>query len=100
MDTCVCVAVAALLACYGPCSPDQPAFVQAFDGGGGAWEPPEHVTREAVRQRLAFLSACYPLGRPTRGMLRQVFNFFVASGGADSGDGRVARGWPAAGHDT
>ncbi len=80
LDACVCVAVAALLACFG--APGGEA------GGGGpaspAWAQPyeaeargvDAVSKEAVRQRLAFVSGCYSGGRPTRGMLRQVYNFF------------------------
>lgn len=38
--------------------------------------PAQHVTKHSVRQQLAFVSAAYPDARPTRGMLKQVFNFF------------------------
>lgn len=34
------------------------------------------VTKGCIRQRLAFVSAAYPTARPTRGSLKQVFNFF------------------------
>lgn len=38
--------------------------------------PPIPVSKQSVRQQLALVSGCYPLARPTRGMLKQVFNFF------------------------
>ena len=34
------------------------------------------VTKDNVRQRLAYVSSSYPIARPTRGSLKQVFNFF------------------------
>lgn len=34
------------------------------------------VTKGDVRQRLALVSGYYPSARPTRGSLKQVFNFF------------------------
>jgi hypothetical protein len=34
------------------------------------------VTKGDVRQRLALLSGYYPTARPTRGSLKQIFNFF------------------------
>lgn len=36
----------------------------------------QRVDKADVRRRLAHVSACYPAARPTRGSLRQVFNFF------------------------
>ena len=35
-------------------------------------------TKLAVRQHLAAVSAHCPAARPTRGMLRQVYNFFLS----------------------
>ena len=35
-----------------------------------------HVSKADVQQRLAYVSDCYPAARPTRGSLKQVFNFF------------------------
>ena len=34
------------------------------------------VTKQSIRRVLAVISRLYPLARPTRGMLKQVFNFF------------------------
>jgi hypothetical protein len=39
-------------------------------------QAPAPVSKQSVRQRLALVSSCYPLARPTRGMLKQVYNFF------------------------
>ncbi|GFR43385.1 hypothetical protein Agub_g4460, partial [Astrephomene gubernaculifera] len=128
LDTCVCVAVALLLACYGPVtggsgpstppasSADSssaapapshsslPMWVAPYRCEGGVGVPAAaasetsgseataaaggaaavasccHVSKDAVRQRLAYVSAWYPPARPTRGMLRQVFNHFVRAG--------------------
>ncbi|KXZ52061.1 hypothetical protein GPECTOR_10g1084 [Gonium pectorale] len=85
LDTCVCIAVAALLACYGPCGAQSaeaggPAWLQSYAGPGApAGGSP---SKDAVRQRLAFVSGCYPPARPTRGMLRQVYNHFVSPAAA------------------
>lgn len=86
-DTCVCVAVALLLACYTPpSSGETPTWVRPYRGvNPAAWSGLLAISKEAVRQRLAFVSGCYPPGRPTRGMLRQVFNHFVVQHGAGQG---------------
>ena len=34
------------------------------------------VTKQSIRRVLAIISRLYPLARPTRGLLKQVFNFF------------------------
>ena len=34
------------------------------------------VTKHSIRRVLAVVSRLYPLARPTRGMLKQVYNFF------------------------
>jgi hypothetical protein len=93
-DNCVSVAVAILLACFTP--PDAAAAAAAdataapvdcgpqFVAGWTAAQqqqqqqhlPPEPVSKHSVRQRLALVSSCYPAARPTRGSLKQVFNFF------------------------
>lgn len=39
--------------------------------------PAVPVSKQSVRQQLALVSGCYPLARPTRAMLKQVFNFFA-----------------------
>jgi len=75
-DAAVCVVVAALLACFAPPPPgssETPAFVGAW---GDAACPHQSVTKQSVRQQLAWVSAMCPNARPTRGMLKQVFNFF------------------------
>ncbi|EFN58577.1 hypothetical protein CHLNCDRAFT_7874, partial [Chlorella variabilis] len=59
LDVSVCVAVACLLAFY---------RLHEQPGGGSR-------LKLAVRQHLAAVSAHYPAARPTRGSLRQVFNF-------------------------
>ncbi|GAX78930.1 hypothetical protein CEUSTIGMA_g6369.t1 [Chlamydomonas eustigma] len=38
----------------------------------------QKITKLSVRQALAQVSKWYPLARPTRGMLKQVYNFFEA----------------------
>lgn len=50
--------------------------------------PVEAVSKQSVRQRLAWVSGCYPPARPTRGMLKQVFNFFEGRR-----RGAAAAGW-------
>lgn len=96
-DTCVCLAVATLLACFASNeAPDAAAAAgsrvtflaawpaaaakcgnQCMAGGPSVFPvPPQPVTKHSVRQQLAFVSAAYPDARPTRGMLKQVFNFF------------------------
>jgi tRNA A64-2'-O-ribosylphosphate transferase len=45
-----------------------------------------NVSKDAVRIRLAAVSARFPAARPTRGSLKQVYNFFVdAAGGRRPG---------------
>jgi len=89
LDQSVCIAVALLLACYPPLE-DTTATdgAQAGAGSGQFGSPvpfriesgcvvtPRPVTKQSVRQRLAYVSSCYPGARPTQGMLKQVFNFF------------------------
>ena len=41
------------------------------------------VSRDDIRRALAFVSACYPHARPSRGSLRQVYNFLLQSKGSD-----------------
>lgn len=43
------------------------------------------VSRDNIRRALAFVSACYPHARPSRGSLRQVYNFLLQSKGSDMG---------------
>ncbi|GLI70274.1 hypothetical protein VaNZ11_015206 [Volvox africanus] len=94
-DTCVCIAVALLLACYGPCytgGPSAPAWKRPYctsDEVGisrGRELVPRGITKDAVRQCLAYVSEFYPNARPTRGMLRQVFNHFVRAQGGGHGE--------------
>ena len=61
---------------------------------------PPQVTKQSVRQALAFVSSHYPQARPTRGMLKQVFNFFEQQkqqGGSRNGQGERRRQGTAAG---
>lgn len=37
----------------------------------------EGVSKDEIRRALAFVSACYPHARPSRGSLRQVYNFLL-----------------------
>lgn len=119
LDVSVCVAVACLLAFYrlheqpGGGSRLSPAWVgpgiTLADGSssqqGAAARPglgmPEPLppvvgslgfSKLAVRQHLAAVSAHYPAARPTRGSLRQVFNFFLEQlgrGQAADGEGEA-----------
>ena len=83
-DACVCLAVAVYLACFKACSSD--AGVQSFVGPykaqthrpGTRLLMPDNtpVTKHSIRRVLAVVSRLYPLARPTRGMLKQVYNFF------------------------
>jgi hypothetical protein len=98
----VCLAVAVLLGCFS--APDSttshagggappaaaPTFVGEWQAAAGGQQQPQQppqpqqqlpvdpVSKQSVRQRLALVSSCYPLARPTRGMLKQVFGFFNA----------------------
>ena len=103
MDQCVCVAIALLLACFD--------FTSSIPEGGppegresGTRLPPLEflgrlrlvdgqpvlpaaapaVTRQRLRQALAYVTARYPQARPTRGNLRQVLHFFDRHSGEDS----------------
>ena len=75
-DAAVCTAVALLEACYSTGNLDAgqgPELAQAWSTDSC---PPAMVTKQSVRQRLALVSSCYPAACPTRGMLKQVYNFF------------------------
>jgi hypothetical protein len=69
-----------------PLLPPQQQQQQQEEEEGKVQQPPARVTKDAVRQRLAFVTGRYPAGRPSRGMIKQVFNFFEARrrGGAGS----------------
>jgi hypothetical protein len=72
------VAVTLLLGCYSDgdgAAQQWPVFLQCWSAAPHC-VPVDLVTKHSVRQRLALVSACYPPARPTRGMLKQVFNFF------------------------
>ena len=45
--------------------------------------PAGSVSRDDIRRALAFVSACYPHARPSRGSLRQVYNFLLQSKSSD-----------------
>lgn len=83
-NACVCLAVAVHLACFTGCSNDTNVmrFVKPYQANQ---HPPGTrlltpggvpVTKHSIRRVLAIVSRFYPLARPTRGMLKQVFNFF------------------------
>ena len=38
---------------------------------------PEAASKDNIRWALAYVSACYPHARPSRGSLRQVYNFLL-----------------------
>ena len=82
-----------LLACFSPPQQQQQQQQEGTEAGGlrlvqpftldpatGAPLPaaPEAFSKLGVRQYLAALSGHYPPGRPSRGMLKQVYNLFVA----------------------
>lgn len=78
----MCVAVAVLVACYGPCD-EGSGYLPRWQQQQGPLQPQpphgcplEQVTKHTVRQRLAAVSSAYPQARPTRGNLKQVFNYF------------------------
>ncbi|BBN00007.1 tRNA A64-2'-O-ribosylphosphate transferase [Marchantia polymorpha subsp. ruderalis] len=64
-DISVCVCLAVLLSCY-----------TTTGGYSGSSNSDFVVTKSAVRQQLIYLSAFNSDARPSRGSLRQVFNFF------------------------
>lgn len=78
----MCVAVAMLLSCFSPGDMDKnasPRLLQPFMiHTAGYVATPVEVTKEEVRRRLALVSMCYPQARPSRGMLKQVYNFLCA----------------------
>lgn len=64
------------------------------------------VTKHSIRRVLALITRLYPLARPSRGMLKQVFNFFepphnvaaaaaAVAAAAASGEAVVAAGMEA-----
>ena len=66
------------------------------------------VTKHSIRRVLALITRLYPLARPSRGMLKQVFNFFepphnvaaavaAVAAAAASGDAVLAAGMEAEG---
>lgn len=101
-DNCVCLAVAVLSGCFAAphasaadakVDTAEPSFVgvwlpssqqqaglqaaqQAQCGQAAPVLPVVPVSKQSVRQQLARVSGCYPLARPTRAMLKQVYNFF------------------------
>jgi hypothetical protein len=102
-DNCVCLAVAMLSGCFAPSeAAGESQSGVAEPSFAGVWQPDSHqegehntpqqqqqqqqcapqlpavpVSKQSVRQQLALVSGCYPLARPTRAMLKQVFNFFA-----------------------
>ena len=80
----MCLAVAMHLACFQPCINDagvlrfvRPYRSTAHTPGTQLLMPDgAAVSKQSIRRILAIISRLYPLARPTRGMLKQVFNFF------------------------
>ena len=70
MDHCVGVAVAHLI--------HTTAAAAAAGGGEGEQEEEAAVSKDLVRQRLADVSSCHPEARPSRGTLKQVYNYLFA----------------------
>ncbi|GMH35991.1 hypothetical protein BSKO_03859 [Bryopsis sp. KO-2023] len=87
-DACVCITVAVLLMCFSEKSNTEEAggssdlrFCQKFgEFDEVSIATARKVTKDAVRRRLGFVTSWYSDGRPTRGMLKQVFNFFFEMG--------------------
>jgi hypothetical protein len=99
-DNCVCLAVAVLSGCFAPpAAAAESKLSVAEPSFAGTWQPDSQqeaeqstlqqlqqcmpqlpavpVSKQSVRQQLALVSGCFPLARPTRAMLKQVFNFFA-----------------------
>jgi tRNA A64-2'-O-ribosylphosphate transferase len=120
-DAGVCVVLAALLCMFaavaeGGADNDLPAFcgriMEAADGSSGgcngsgdgeaarmerAFEAcvrnaAATISKDAVRVHLAAVSARFPAARPTRGSLKQVFNFFVDAAGGRRPGGAASGG--------
>ncbi len=53
--------------------------VNQADEGQQTEACPDDVSKDDIRRALAFVSACYPHARPSRGSLRQVYNFLLQS---------------------
>ena len=66
LDACVCVAICVALRRDAAEAGEAPGAPQ----GGG------RVSKDAIRAKLGLLSRAYPTARPSRGSLKQVFNFF------------------------
>jgi len=94
-DVCVAVAVAALLSGLGGPGGLQVASAErgtSLDGAAQQSAPPR-VTKDEVRRQLAAVCRFYPLARPSRGMLKQVYSHFQGGGGSDNaGDEGVRDG--------
>ena len=74
-NTSICVAVAVLLArLHAGNTSLQPQDGLSQSQGAQLCGP--DVSKDAVRQRLAFVSAFCSAAQPTRTMLKQVFNYF------------------------
>lgn len=75
-DACVCITVALLLACFSTEFSDKNCpskFSNAYKTGTITDLP----TKQGVKQHLGLVTSWYSKGRPTRGMLKQVYNFFI-----------------------
>ena len=70
-DTSVCVAVTLLLSLFSPSTSGELRLDDAF-----LREPLRTADKSRVRQVLAYVSAAYPPAQASRGMLKQVYEFF------------------------
>ena len=70
-DTSVCVAVTLLLSLFSPSTGGELRLDDAF-----LREPLRAADKSRVRQVLAYVSAAYPPAQASRGMLKQVYEFF------------------------
>ena len=78
-DVCVCVAVVVLLGLYAPIADGELCLDQS-----ALQSPLRAADKGRVRQVLAYVSAAYPPAQASRGMLKQVYEFFREPHGPES----------------
>ena len=78
-DVCVCVAVVVLLGLYAPTADGELCLDQS-----ALQSPLRAADKGRVRQVLAYVSAAYPPAQASRGMLKQVYEFFREPHGPES----------------
>jgi tRNA A64-2'-O-ribosylphosphate transferase len=78
-DVCVCVAVVVLLGLYSPTADGELCLDQS-----ALQSPLRTADKGRVRQVLAYVSAAYPPAQASRGMLKQVYEFFREPHGPES----------------